>query len=175
MPHMTPDNTFVVICDWHGRVVWSSTAQFQTQVGDFAWQYIDARDTLEAQQTFARTATLRENQTIDLRSESGESFRVWLWPLDSPDAAVCILCMRIPTELDQLTEREKDCLRLLAQGMSTKLIAAELDVSLSTVHTHLRRIREKLELPSSEALISFAARYCHPKIGSIDDQETSGD
>jgi len=38
-------------------------------------------------------------------------------------------------------------------------IAKELDIGLTTVHTHLRRSRTKLGLPSVEALIAFAARY----------------
>jgi DNA-binding CsgD family transcriptional regulator len=50
-------------------------------------------------------------------------------------------------------------MRCLAQGMTTRDIADELDIGLTTVHTHLRRSREKLGLTSAEALIGFAARY----------------
>jgi len=166
MPHMTPDNTFVVICDWHGRLVWSSDPELQEEVGDYVWGFIADQDMGRAKEAFAKTATLRETQVLEIsNSEDDQHYRVWLWSLDAPEAAVCILCMRVPKELAILTEREKDCLRLLAQGMPTKLIAAELDVSLSTVHTHLKRMREKLNLPGAEALISFASRYCHPMLG----------
>ena len=174
MPHMTPDNTFVVICDWHGRLVWSSDPTIQSEVGDFVWRFINQDDTERAKESFARTASLREPQILEIsNTDDDQHYRVWLWPLDAPEAAVCILCMRVPKELAILTDREKDCLRLLAQGMSTKLIAAELDVSLSTVHTHLKRMREKLKLPTAEALISFASRYCHPNIGPIDPPDES--
>ena len=43
--------------------------------------------------------------------------------------------------------------------MPTRDIAKELDIGLTTVHTHLRRSRTKLGLPTAEALIAFAARY----------------
>jgi hypothetical protein len=43
--------------------------------------------------------------------------------------------------------------------MSTRDIADELSIGLTTVHTHLRRSREKLGSVSAEALIGLAARY----------------
>lgn len=95
-----------------------------------------------------------------------------MWPLDSPDVAVCVLGMRIPAELGRLTKREKECLELLARGTETRDIAKQLDVSLSTVHTHLKRSREKLGLPNVEALISFAARYCYPPHDPLSRQPT---
>jgi DNA-binding CsgD family transcriptional regulator len=66
----------------------------------------------------------------------------------------------IPAQLALLTERERECLQWLGDGHSTREIAEELDIGLTTLHTHLRRCREKLGLPSSDALIGFAARYC---------------
>jgi DNA-binding NarL/FixJ family response regulator len=38
---------------------------------------------------------------------------------------------------------------LLAKGTETRLIAAQLDVNLSTIHTHIKRAREKLGLAST--------------------------
>ena len=61
------------------------------------------------------------------------------------------------------SDREVECLELLAQGIETREIAERLEVSLSTVHTHMKRAREKLGLPGVEALISFASRYCYPQ------------
>ena len=73
-----------------------------------------------------------------------------------------MLTIGIPAELKSLTERERDVLGHLAMGNTTKEIAKELDVSTSTVHSHLRKSREKLSLNNIEALTGFAARYCHP-------------
>jgi DNA-binding CsgD family transcriptional regulator len=74
--------------------------------------------------------------------------------------AVCALAVHMPDELALLTSREQDCLKLLAYGMSTAKIAAKLKIAVSTVHTHFKRARDKLNLSSLEALISFAARHC---------------
>jgi DNA-binding CsgD family transcriptional regulator len=82
-----------------------------------------------------------------------------MWPLLDPERAVCVLAMRIPSELALLTKRKAGCLRYLSQGCSTREIADRLQIGLTTVHTHLRRSREKLGLASGEALIGFAARH----------------
>jgi DNA-binding CsgD family transcriptional regulator len=83
-----------------------------------------------------------------------------MWPLNGPDIAACLLGVVIPAELSLLTERERECLQWLGGGHSTREIADQLDIGLTTLHTHLRHCKEKLGLPTSDALISFAARYC---------------
>lgn len=162
MSDTTLDDTFVALCDWHGHLVWTSKSKSLLQAGEFVWTRLaeGSQETMKA--TLARVVTLREQQILEIQNELGQQFRVWLWPLESPAIAVCVLGMRIPGEISLLAQRELDCLRLLAQGHSTNSIASDLDISVSTVHTHLRRAREKLELTSSEALIGFAARYCRP-------------
>jgi hypothetical protein len=64
-------------------------------------------------------------------------------------------------------------LQWLSGGYSTREIAEELDIGLTTLHTHMRRCREKLGLPSSDALISFAARYCAPQ-ATLDEKKVAG-
>ena len=54
----------------------------------------------------------------------------------------------IPPQLQQLTEREREVLVLIAGGLSNEDIAATLVVSLATVKTHVNRILTKLELRS---------------------------
>lgn len=57
------------------------------------------------------------------------------------------------TVLDKLTVRETEVLKTLARGFSQKMVAAELGISLETVHTHVKRIYEKLQVHSvSEAI-----------------------
>lgn len=58
----------------------------------------------------------------------------------------------------ELTSRELDVLRLVAQGLSDAEIAARLVVSQHTVHRHVANIRSKLRLPSRAAAVAYAAR-----------------
>lgn len=48
--------------------------------------------------------------------------------------------------LDQLTERETDVLRLLAQGQSNQEIARNLNISMTTVRSHVSNILSKLNV-----------------------------
>ena len=48
--------------------------------------------------------------------------------------------------LDQLTERETDVLRLLAQGQSNQEIAGNLNIGMTTVRSHVSNILMKLNV-----------------------------
>jgi DNA-binding CsgD family transcriptional regulator len=105
---------------------------------------------------------LREPQEFDASSHIDEHYHCWVWPLNSPELAICMLAVQVPSALRKLSARERTALELLAVGNTTSEIAQEMDVSVSTVHTHFRRARKKLKLRSVEALIGYAARYCYP-------------
>ena len=57
-----------------------------------------------------------------------------------------------------LTTREREVLQLIAEGSSSKEVAARLDISVPTVETHRRKIMAKLELRSIAELTKFAIR-----------------
>ena len=57
-----------------------------------------------------------------------------------------------------LTERELEVLRLIARGMSNKLIARELVVSEKTVKTHVSNILAKLHLADRTQAALYAVR-----------------
>ena len=57
-----------------------------------------------------------------------------------------------------LGAREREVLQLLAEGMTSKEIAARLSLSTKTVETHRRNISQKLGLHSIAALTKFAVR-----------------
>ena len=59
-------------------------------------------------------------------------------------------------ELDQLSKREEEILRLLSKGLRYKEIAAQLDISIETVRTHLQSVYSKLHVHSrTEAVVKF--------------------
>lgn len=60
--------------------------------------------------------------------------------------------------LAELTPREREVLRLVAEGLSDAQIAERLVVSPHTVHRHVANIRAKLRLPSRAAAAAYAAR-----------------
>jgi DNA-binding NarL/FixJ family response regulator len=59
-------------------------------------------------------------------------------------------------ELDQLTARERDVLRLIAQGYTYKEIARELYISVKTVESHVSSVLRKLQLSSRHQLTRWA-------------------
>ena len=56
----------------------------------------------------------------------------------------------------ELSEREADVIRLIAQGYSNKEIAAQLGLSIKTVETYKSRAMEKLGLDSRVAIVRYA-------------------
>ena len=60
--------------------------------------------------------------------------------------------------LAPLTTREHQVLKLLAEGLETKEIAAALKVSVKTVFSHRVRIQEKLQIHSIAGLTKYALR-----------------
>ena len=58
-----------------------------------------------------------------------------------------------------LTDREREVLQLVAEGLAMKQIAAELGVSVKTIETHRRQIMDKLDLYSVAELTKYAIRH----------------
>ena len=77
----------------------------------------------------------------------------------SPQAAARLLReVPAPDSPEQLTERETDVLRLLAQGLANKEIAAALGIGEKTVKTHVSNILGKLGVVSRTQAALYAAR-----------------
>jgi len=60
--------------------------------------------------------------------------------------------------LDTLTDRERDVLKRIAEGLSTKEIAVQFDISTRTVETHRANLMRKLEVRSLAQLVRLAIR-----------------
>jgi DNA-binding NarL/FixJ family response regulator len=61
--------------------------------------------------------------------------------------------------ISQLTDRELQVFQCLGQGMTSRQIGEQLHMSVKTVETHRRHLREKLKTPTGPALIQFAVRW----------------
>ncbi len=61
----------------------------------------------------------------------------------------------VARRLAELTERERDVMRLVVEGRPNKLIADELDISVRTVEVHRARVFEKMEVKSAVELANL--------------------
>ncbi|HEX6522385.1 MAG TPA: response regulator transcription factor [Streptosporangiaceae bacterium] len=78
-------------------------------------------------------------------------------PEAGPSAAGGQVKPSFDPELDQLTAREREVLRLIAQGYTYKEIAKELFISVKTVETHVSSVLRKLQLSTRHQLTRWAA------------------
>jgi two-component system response regulator DctR len=63
--------------------------------------------------------------------------------------------MSVQARLDDLTERERDVLRLVVEGLPNKLIADQLDISVRTVEVHRARVFDKMAVKSAVELANL--------------------
>ncbi|SDO75105.1 two component transcriptional regulator, LuxR family [Rhodoferax sp. OV413] len=63
--------------------------------------------------------------------------------------------LRLQSLLAELTERERDVMRLVVQGLPNKLIADQLDISVRTVEVHRGRVFDKMEVKSAVELANL--------------------
>jgi DNA-binding NarL/FixJ family response regulator len=62
----------------------------------------------------------------------------------------------VDEDLDRLTEREREVMRLIARGYAYKEVAKELYISIKTVETHMSSVLRKLQLSSRHELTRWA-------------------
>jgi DNA-binding NarL/FixJ family response regulator len=84
-------------------------------------------------------------------------------PMSTPIARIVVKSFQSAPDHDQkveeLSERERQVLQGLAQGLVYKQIAEELDVSIHTVRNYIRRIYEKLHVRTGAEAV---AKYLKP-------------
>jgi two-component system response regulator DctR len=88
-----------------------------------------------------------DNALVDRVEQALGVSKVWL------DARQ-ILAER-QTRLSELTDRERDVMRLVIEGLPNKLIADQLDISVRTVEVHRSRVFDKMNVKSAVELANF--------------------
>ena len=63
----------------------------------------------------------------------------------------------VDEDLDRLTDREREVMRLIARGYAYKEVAKELFISIKTVETHMSNVLRKLQLSSRHELTRWAS------------------
>src|SRR5580658_9320501 len=76
---------------------------------------------------------------------------------DPPAAVAGAATVTFDPELDQLTPREREVLRLIARGYAYKEVARELSISVKTVESHVSAVLRKLQLSSRHQLTRWAS------------------
>ena len=61
-------------------------------------------------------------------------------------------------ELDLLTAREQEVMRLIARGYTYKEVASELFLSVKTIETHVSAVLRKLQLSNRNELTRWAVK-----------------
>jgi len=76
-----------------------------------------------------------------------------------PELGATLVVDDVPSALDDLSERERDVLQLLALGYTNQEIGKKLYISVRTVDTHRAHIMRKLQLETRAELVLFALAH----------------
>jgi DNA-binding CsgD family transcriptional regulator len=126
----------------HAEVVVHSEQWYLVDLGSRNGTIVNGRS--------AHRHPLRDGDIIGIGSARFE----FVLESDPHDTEVAVIISR--DELASLTERERDVLRLISEGLTDKVIAERLYISPNTVRSHLERVREKTGLRRRSELTRLA-------------------
>jgi two-component system, NarL family, response regulator NreC len=121
--------------------------------------YNDKTYVLRALREGVRGYVLKSQASVDLIHAIKEIMRGDVYI--SPGVAATVVDAylgKIDVEADPLTPRERQILQLVAEGKTTKEIAALLSVSFKTAESHRNRIMKKLNIHNVTGLVHYAIR-----------------
>jgi len=75
------------------------------------------------------------------------------------------------TRYDLLTDREREVLKLLAEGLTSKEIASRLELSVKTVDVHKYNVMRKLDIHDRAGLVKYAIRRKLIRMPSLADDD----
>lgn len=98
-------------------------------------------------------------QELELALRAAHAGQVFLSPQISAKMLAPMLGRERPVGIAALSPRQRQILRLIGNGQSTKEIAADLGISGKTVETHRARMMESLGCRRANDLVLLAARH----------------
>nr|WP_275692561.1 response regulator transcription factor [Stenotrophomonas sp. Y6] len=98
-------------------------------------------------------------QELEIALRAAHSGQVFLSPQISTRMLAPMLGRERPTGIAALSPRQRQILRQLGNGRTTKEIAAELGISVKTVETHRARMMEALGCRRANDLLLLAVRH----------------
>lgn len=98
-------------------------------------------------------------QELEVALRAAHSGQVFLSPQISARMLAPMLGRERPTGIAALSPRQRQILRQLGNGQTTKEIAAELGISVKTVETHRARMMEALGCRRANDLLLLAVRH----------------
>ncbi|MGE8219309.1 response regulator transcription factor [Stenotrophomonas acidaminiphila] len=98
-------------------------------------------------------------QELEIALRAAHSGQVFLSPQISTRMLAPMLGRERPTGIGALSPRQRQILRQLGNGRTTKEIAAELGISVKTVETHRARMMEALGCRRANDLLLLAVRH----------------
>jgi two-component system response regulator NreC len=121
--------------------------------------YEDDAYVLEALKAGVRGYVLKSQATLDLVNAMREVLKgsIYLSPGIS-EAVVKAYVSKRDQPFELLSERETQVLQLIAEGHTTKKIAAQLDLAVKTAESHRTRIMQKLNIHETAGLVRYAIR-----------------
>lgn len=104
--------------------------------------------------------TTENNHRMSLIGLNGEPSYLGIDPFN-PEPFQNFTPYNFPKPKELFTRREKEVVNLLAHGLTTEQIAAELNISAQTVLTHRKKILRKAGVSNTAALIAECVRQGH--------------
>jgi len=132
-------------------------------LGQECWECLSADSGSTARAAVGRCLEFGSSEFVRLQlvgqaaAFPGQMLYAWFDRVAGPLVFAEILA--VPRKYDTLTRRERSVLLLLAEGVTPKRIALLLGLADSTIHTHLKHIRDKLELRDLIHVGAWASRH----------------
>lgn len=95
---------------------------------------------------------------LDLAIDAVARGEIYLSPAVSRAVVDKFVALKTDRDADVLTPRQRQVLKLIAEGQSTKQIAQTLEVSAKTVETHRAKVMERLGIHDVAGLVKYAIR-----------------